>query len=106
MVHGIVSKNTLKYCFALGIFTLIAGLLPYSAKQFASFIYHNDIDIDFRIIRVVSIIILFNSIMLIIVYNSVHVVKLFFLEMKETYHTLLVLGLFVLTWYIIYLIYF
>ena len=99
-----MSKYVRNYLFTMSGFTLIAGFLPYIALEVRLYMYSIAHDFYYLIMSL-SALIMVLLVVFIIIYNSVYVFKLFSRKEKETYHTFIVLVIFIPIWYIIALIY-
>lgn len=77
VVVRMMKKNIRNYIFALTGFTLLIGLLPFLTLQSHFYIHDNDIGIEINL-HLISSLILFLLICFIIIYNYIHVLRLFY----------------------------
>jgi len=99
-----MDKNIRSYIVTVTIFTLIAGSLPYITLQLHFYLHDNHIGADINLYWL-SIFILFLSLCYIIIYNYIHIIRLFNKDNKYSYYSLLIFLSYLPIWYIIALMY-
>lgn len=99
-----MDKNMRSYIISLTIFTIIVGSLPYITLQLHFYIHDNDILEDVNLYHLSSSL-LFLSLCFIIIYNYIHVLRLFKKDNKYSLYSLLIFLSFIPIWYIISLSY-
>jgi len=97
-------KNTRIYLISLVIFTLIVGSLPYITLQTHFYFHDNHIGANINLYLLSSFIRII-ALICIIIYNSIHTIKLFKRDNRFSYYTFVIFISFVPIWYIIALIY-